>query len=156
VPTGYGSGFDFAEYVKEAKISDVPDWIWVIGENWGQDNSSVYSYPTGLTGEQGTFGVFDPANGSGADASWDTVGQWSSCILDGEAARFHDVSTAFSSASAGGNYGYPDGHVEFVRYADIRLVRNLGPPGGGGTNSYGVAWNNNTVYGNHWYWWTTK
>jgi len=106
-------------------LDQVPQWVWIMGENWGA--SGVYGY----------YG-----NSNGAATNADTAvceHAYGRCRLwrirqrlpGGSPARFHGTGaqwfTANNSGTNGGNYGYPDGHVEFVKWNDCELYRSDTP-----------------------------
>jgi prepilin-type N-terminal cleavage/methylation domain-containing protein/prepilin-type processing-associated H-X9-DG protein len=128
VPAGAAPGqlaATFGAYVKQAKLAQVPPWIWILGENWG--TTGAYTLPSGANPLP--YITWSQENA--------VVGDWESSFLDGSPARFHGSMrwTAYrttssatinnaSSINDGGNYAYGDGHVEYVRYADVANIRN--------------------------------
>jgi len=153
-PTGAwsaGVGYFQGQYIKPAKLSEVPPWIFILGENWG--TSGVYGKPPNQ------WGGGNPMFANGTTPNNAVFGQWDNASMDAETARFHGGNFTVSAASgnnanvnkagtAGGNYAFADGHVEFVYWNDIYNMRpdqNL-KNGGGNANA--------TVYGDHWKWYT--
>jgi prepilin-type N-terminal cleavage/methylation domain-containing protein/prepilin-type processing-associated H-X9-DG protein len=97
-----------ARYVKQERLSNIPHWVWILGENWGA--STVYSIGDNATKQPGT--VVNVA----------FIGDWSNASLDTSLARFHTNRWGigqYQPGEAGGNYAYADGHVEFLRQKDI-------------------------------------
>jgi prepilin-type N-terminal cleavage/methylation domain-containing protein/prepilin-type processing-associated H-X9-DG protein len=95
-----------ARFVKQEKLSKVPNWVWVLGENWG--TSTVYSN--------------SDSPGNAINVAY--IGDWSNAGMDTSLARFHSNGwgiSRYQPGSAGGNYGYGDGHVEFLRQKDIAV-----------------------------------
>lgn len=128
-------GFHDGEFVKPAKMSSVPPWIFLMGENWGQ--STVYSNSANPNITPATSG----SNPSGLSGG--VFGTWDFATMDTMTARFHASKTL--DPASGGNYLFGDGHVEFIRYNDIINFNTAndhstqGPP-----------------QNDHWKWWTTK
>lgn len=121
--------FDDGEDIIPAKLSSVPPWIFLLGENWGQ--STVYS------NSQNPSILAESPHYTGA-----VFGTWDFCTMDTMTARFHASRTL--DPNSGGNYLFGDGHVEFIKYNDII--------------SYNTA-NDHSKQGppqnDHWKWWTT-
>jgi prepilin-type N-terminal cleavage/methylation domain-containing protein/prepilin-type processing-associated H-X9-DG protein len=137
------ASFNFGEHVKQAKISEVPNWIWIIGENWG--TSGVFGkQPVKGGGNQGLF-----PNGTSPGQA--VFGNFSNAVMDSGNARFHSTTYQFYSntnaGNNGGNYAYSDGHVEFLRWNDINQWQIDG--------DYRPGKPNATVYNDHWKWYTT-
>jgi prepilin-type processing-associated H-X9-DG protein/prepilin-type N-terminal cleavage/methylation domain-containing protein len=143
--------YDQGEYVKQAKLTEVPSWVFILGENWG--TSGVYGKPPSQ------WGGGNPMFNSGTSPNNAVFGQWDNASMDGEIGRFHgsvgwtftgsaNNANANRAGSNGGNYAFADGHVEFVLWNDLynyRIDQNL-KNGGGNANA--------TVYGDHWKWYT--
>ena len=100
MPWSPGNPLDKGENVQQAKLNEVPAWIWIMGENWGQLNTP-------------TINLASPA----------VFGTWSNCFLDGNFARYHTYSYSTSNPTGGGNYAYSDGHVEFLNVKDLGGIR---------------------------------
>jgi prepilin-type N-terminal cleavage/methylation domain-containing protein/prepilin-type processing-associated H-X9-DG protein len=140
--------------VVQKRLDQVPQWVWIMGENWGA--SGVYGYYGNSNGaaSNGGYGLF--ANTPTDDA---VFGEFANGCLDGSPARFHGNSaqwyTANNSGTNGGNYGYPDGHVEFVKWNDCELYRSDTPymPSHQGLIN-GVP--TTAITQDHWKWWTTR
>src|SRR5262249_35144644 len=62
--------------VRQARLHDVPNWVWVLGENWGQ--TTVYSNNPNPT--------VTPMSGGFTGA---VFGTWDFASMDTSAARFH-------------------------------------------------------------------
>jgi prepilin-type processing-associated H-X9-DG protein len=123
-------------YVKQCKLNQVPAWVWIMGENWGQ--TGAYTVPLvwndpiieAYTTDNAVFGTFEAA------------------FLDGSPARFHS-NNIFKNA--GGNYAYPDGHVEFIKYSDLM------PSSVGSTQIRSdTDYRGKLVQQDHWKWYTDK
>src|SRR5207247_10003287 len=110
------------------RINEGPRWIWVIGENWGQ--STVYSTKPDSP-------LITPT-GAGGNLSGSVIGTWDFASLDTSAARFHGHTVG--DPKSGGNYGYSDGHVEYIRWVDLK-VNNPG------NDPHGLS-----PYDDHWKW----
>jgi len=150
-PTGWqgGKGYFQGQYIQQAKLSEIPAWIFILGENWG--TSGVYGKPPNQWGGGNPLlnnGTFNNA----------VFGQWDNASMDAETARFHG-STGWTIAAAsgnnanvnkagsnGGNYAFADGHVEFVFWNDIYNYRPDQNLKNGNPNA--------TVYLDHWKWYT--
>jgi prepilin-type processing-associated H-X9-DG protein/prepilin-type N-terminal cleavage/methylation domain-containing protein len=138
-------GFASGQYIQQTKLSAVPHWVWLMGENWGQ--STVYSIDPNYTG------TMNPSTNA-------VVGTWENCAMDASPARFHGSSwgTRTQTLGNGGNYLYGDGHVEFVKLQDLTVP---GPD----SDLNGLGWkysdaNGNSIYNHqpyslledHWKW----
>ncbi len=93
--------------VRQAKLMEVPSHVVILAENYGQ--SSVYS-PDPWTG---TFGILT--------TSTNGFGIYDFSTLDTLVPRFHGKD--WFDPAAGGNYGFSDGHVEFIKTRDAYPVR---------------------------------
>jgi prepilin-type processing-associated H-X9-DG protein len=145
VPTGSTADLIASQgaFVKQCHLSQVPQWIWILGENWG--TTGAYTLPSAAAPDPAL--KFSTMNA--------VFGTWEEAFLDGSPARFHGNSrwtgqrisggtiANANSMNLGGNYAYPDGHVEFVRYGDVCNVR-------GDTDYRGKF-----VMQDHWKWYTT-
>lgn len=127
------TGFHDAENIKPSKLAKVPQWIFIIGENWGQSTNFT-------NGKNGAPSIIP----GGGPLSQGVFGSWSFCQMDNSTPRFHASGSSWAT-DAGGNFGFADGHVEFMRYTDLipflitKDNRAKGPP-----------------ESDHWKWWTTK
>jgi prepilin-type N-terminal cleavage/methylation domain-containing protein/prepilin-type processing-associated H-X9-DG protein len=132
--------------VVQKRLDQIPQWIWILGENWG--TSGVYGYYNNNNGSttNGGYGLF--ANTATDNA---VFGRFDNACLDGSPARFHGSSakwfTSNNAGNSGGNYGYADGHVEFVKWNDCEIYRSDSDLRGG---------QNGTIYKDHWKWYTTR
>lgn len=124
------NSFHDGEFVKPAKLAQVPSWIFLLGENWGQSTNYSDAEPPSILP-------------SGGVLTTSVCGDWAFATMDTSTARFHSTDASHDK-DAGGNYGFPDGHVEFLFYSDVikfkvaRDNRPIGPP-----------------QSDHWKWWGT-
>jgi prepilin-type processing-associated H-X9-DG protein len=143
IPPGGNHNIIASSLSVQKRLSQVPAWIWILGENWG--TSSVYTIAG--NGNNGINGVFVNTPTDNA-----VFGRVDNAFLDGSPARFHGGSAQWFSASNsglnGGNYGYADGHVEFVKWNDCVGYRS--------DTSYLPGSATPTIYLDHWKWWTTR
>jgi len=93
--------------VRQAKLNDVPSQVAIFGENYGQ--SSVYS-PDPWSG---TFGILTTSSNG--------FGIYDFSTMDTMVPRFHGKD--WFDPACGGNYGFSDGHVEFIFTRDAYPVR---------------------------------
>jgi prepilin-type N-terminal cleavage/methylation domain-containing protein/prepilin-type processing-associated H-X9-DG protein len=103
--------FSDGQFVQQAKLGAVPPHVWILGENWGV--STTYSL-TDTPSIMATATTYSSA----------VVGNWSNGTMDTSPARFHGSSFGASKTlpmGNGGNYAYADGHVEFIRLADLAV-----------------------------------
>jgi prepilin-type N-terminal cleavage/methylation domain-containing protein/prepilin-type processing-associated H-X9-DG protein len=110
--------------IHQARLSQVPNWVWIIGENWGQ--TTVYS-------NSSTPSILPAGNLTGA-----VFGTWDFCTMDTSAARFHGGKVW--DPKSGGNYGYSDGHVEFLRWKDLKLPQIDQDPTAKNVSAYEDHW----------------
>jgi prepilin-type processing-associated H-X9-DG protein len=130
--------------IKPSKLSKVPNWVWIIGENWGQ--TDVYSTTETVPSLYANGGnTYTPA----------IIGSWENASLDGVPARFHGASwgSARGALDNGGNYAYPDGHVEFIRLNELDIDKSeWNPyPNGADVNQFN-GFKGYNVYKDHWKW----
>jgi prepilin-type N-terminal cleavage/methylation domain-containing protein/prepilin-type processing-associated H-X9-DG protein len=129
--------------VVQKRLNEVPQWVWILGENWG--TSGVYGYYNNANNSvnNGGYGIFTNTPTDNA-----VFGQVANACLDGSPARFHGFSaqwiTSNNSGTNGGNYGYPDGHVQFVKWNDCQQYRS------------DTDYRNHIVMQDHWKWYTTR
>jgi prepilin-type N-terminal cleavage/methylation domain-containing protein/prepilin-type processing-associated H-X9-DG protein len=122
-PPGGALGTGVPFLVVQKRLSQVPYWIWILGENWGTS---------------GTYGVWNNNNGSATNGGYGTFpstptdfavfGNDANGCLDGSPARFHGYNAKWysstNSGTNGGNYGFADGHVEFMMWNDVAHWRS--------------------------------
>jgi prepilin-type N-terminal cleavage/methylation domain-containing protein/prepilin-type processing-associated H-X9-DG protein len=113
--------------IRQARINEIPRWIWVVGENWGQ--STVYSNSANPP---------SIAPGGAGQLSGAVIGTWDYASMDTSAARFH--GTRYFDPKSGGNYAYSDGHVDYVRWIDLKVNNPANDP-------HGLS-----PYDDHWKW----
>jgi prepilin-type N-terminal cleavage/methylation domain-containing protein/prepilin-type processing-associated H-X9-DG protein len=136
-PANTGTFPSNARFVKQEKLSAIPNWVWILGENWG--TSTVFSKS-------------DTPQTQVVNVAF--IGDWSNAGMDTSLARFHSSKWGlgkFTPGEAGGNYAYADGHVEFLRQKDI-LVDNPGvsPIDSGYVNPFNGS--KYVTMGDHWKW----
>ena len=110
---GNNSSFS-PKYIQSSKLAQIPNHVWLLGENWG--TTSLY-----------TLAATPNIGNNGA-----VVGTFEEASLNGSPARFHGntlfgkkytLTTKAHGDNSGGNYAYADGHVEFIRFADVVNIR---------------------------------
>jgi prepilin-type N-terminal cleavage/methylation domain-containing protein/prepilin-type processing-associated H-X9-DG protein len=140
---GQADGSMIPATIVQTRLSQVPYWIWILGENWG--TSGIYGY-YGNNNSAATNGGYGSFPTTGTDNA--VFGRYDTACLDGSPARFHGTSSQWfsknNSGSNGGNYGFPDGHVQFMKWNDVEQVRS-------DTNYIGSQ-----VLNDHWKWYTTR
>jgi prepilin-type N-terminal cleavage/methylation domain-containing protein/prepilin-type processing-associated H-X9-DG protein len=127
--------------VVQTRLSQVPNWIWILGENWGA--SGVYGY-YGNSNGAATNGGYGSFTNTATDNA--VFGRFDNACLDGSPARFHGASAQWfnkgNSGSNGGNYAFPDGHVQFMKWNDVEGWRS------------DTDYRNKEVLLDHWKWYT--
>lgn len=131
--------------IKPAKLSKVPYWVFILGENWGETTS--YS-----TAPQEPS-LIPSGNSTYAQA---VIGSWQNASMDAVPARFHGSKWGFgyNSLDNGGNYAFGDGHVEFIQLKQLNIYEGEWNPYPTGTQTVN-KWNGFTgynVYQDHWKW----
>jgi prepilin-type processing-associated H-X9-DG protein len=145
IPTGNPGdlGTSAGAFVKQCKLSEVPPWIWVLGENWG--TTGAYTLPNNssplptinFSSENAVFGTYEEAFLDGSPARFHGNSKWNGAVSGGTILNAN-------SMNLGGNYAYADGHVEFIRYGDVANIRS-------DSKYFGKY-----VLQDHWKWYTNK